>query len=182
MSNEVIWPLVCVVLGLLLVMLEAFVPSGGLIGILAAALIAYGVGLAFWHSTDLGLKFLLGLGIALPCALGFTIYFWPRSPFAKYFALAPPEAEEIHEGPGDLEHLVGQYGRSLTPLRPAGVVSFEGRRLDGQAQDVMIEANALVQAVEVRGRRLIVKVAAPQAPPSFDEPTEPDDHSISTLV
>jgi membrane-bound ClpP family serine protease len=175
MSNEVIWPLVCVVLGLLLVLLEAFIPSGGLIGLLAAGLIIYGLVLAFWQSSALGLRFLLGLGVALPCVLSIALYFWPRSPMAKYFALAPPATDEIHDERNDLAHLVGQFGRSLTPLRPAGVVNFEGRRLDGQALDGLIAAGTLVEAVEVRGRRLIVKAARHAAPASFDESTDPDE-------
>lgn len=174
MGNEVLWPLVCVALGLLLVVLEAFVPSGGLIGLLAGGLIVYGVALAFWQSTELGWKFLVGVGLALPCAVGLGLFFWPRSPMAKYFALAPPETEEIVEQRGDLDHLVGQFGRALTPLRPAGVVSFEGRRHDGQAQDGMIDSGTLVEAIAVRGRRLIVRVARAQGPVLDDGPAGPE--------
>ncbi len=58
-----------------------------------------------------------------------------------------------------LEHLVGQFGRSLTPLRPTGTVDCEGRRHEGMSEEGMIPANAMVKVVKVRGGRLIVRRA-----------------------
>jgi membrane-bound ClpP family serine protease len=161
MGNEVLWPLLCVSLGLILIVVEVFVPSGGLIGLLAAGLILYGVGLAFWHSTALGIRFLVGVGLALPLVMALSVYLWPRTPLARRVALRPPEAEEIRDAITDhrLNHLVGQFGRAVTPLRPAGLAAFEGRRIDSQAEEGMIPTGTLIQAVRVQGRRLIVRVA-----------------------
>jgi membrane-bound serine protease (ClpP class) len=62
-----------------------------------------------------------------------------------------------------LHHLIGQFGRALTPLRPSGVVDFEGRRLDGLAEEGLIPAGTLVKAISIRGNQLVVRVESEAA-------------------
>jgi hypothetical protein len=38
-------------------------------------------------------------------------------------------------------------------------VEFDGRRMEGMSEEGMIAANTLVRVIEVRGARLIVRVA-----------------------
>ena len=80
---------------------------------------------------------------------------------AKYIFLTPPTAEEFApEVKGHiLEHLIGQFGRAITPMRPSGLVDFEGRRLDGMSEEGLIPAGALVRAVHVRSGQIIVRAA-----------------------
>jgi membrane-bound ClpP family serine protease len=54
----------------------------------------------------------------------------------------------------------------LTPLRPTGLVEFEGRRMEAMSEEGMIAANTLVRVIEVRGTRLVVRVADV---PAFDD-------------
>src|SRR5262249_61874590 len=58
-----------------------------------------------------------------------------------------------------LDHLVGQLGGALTPLRPSGLVDFDGRRLDGLSEEGLIPSGALIRAIRVRGGQLIVRTA-----------------------
>jgi membrane-bound ClpP family serine protease len=59
--------------------------------------------------------------------------------------------------------LIGQFGRALTPLRPSGLVDFDGRRLDGLSEEGLIPSGALVRAVQVRGGRIVVRKASDRA-------------------
>ena len=59
-----------------------------------------------------------------------------------------------------LDHLIGQFGRALTPLRPSGLVDFEGRRLDGLSEEGLIPSGALVRAVQVRSGQIVVRAAS----------------------
>jgi membrane-bound ClpP family serine protease len=161
MSSDTFWPALCLGLGLLLLMAEVFIPSGGLIGLLAIALLVLSLGLSFSHSTAMGLRFLAAFCVLVPLTLAVTIQVWPRTPLAKRLSLRPPEPADV--GPDDrgprLEHLVGQFGRALTPLRPSGAVDFDGRRLDGLSEEGMIPAGAVVRAVQVRGAQVVVRLA-----------------------
>ncbi len=155
------WPLLLLAFGLLLLIAEVFIPSGGLIGFLALFCLGLSLWRAFQESFDLGLKFLLADGVLLPLAIALAIHLWPRMPLAKRVFLPRPSPEEIEVSHSSqrLDHLVGQLGRALTPLRPSGLVDFDGRRLDALAEEGLIPAGALIRAVRVRGAELIVRLA-----------------------
>jgi membrane-bound ClpP family serine protease len=164
MSSELVWPILCLVAGLLLLFVEVFVPSGGLIGILAFGLLALSLWLAF-TTTPHGWKFLLAEAILLPVAFMGAIALWPYTPLARRLGLKPPAREEVEPETATLtlHHLIGQFGRALTPLRPSGVVDFEGRRLDGLAEEGLIPAGTLVKAISIRGNQLVVRVESEAA-------------------
>ena len=162
------WPLLLLAFGLILLVAEVFIPSGGMIGVIAGFCLVYSLWLAFRQSYTLGLRFLTADVFLLPMALALAMYLWPKTPFARRVFLRPPGPEEIEvsHSPHRLDHLVGQIGRALTPLRPSGLVEFDGRRLDGISEDGLIAPGILVQAVHVRSGRLVVRTAPEQ---SFDE-------------
>jgi len=157
----VAWPLLLMVSGLFLLIAEVFLPSGGVVGILALSCLVLSLWRAFERSTELGLIFLLAELILLPIFIALAFYLWPKTWIAKKVFLKLPSEEEIGEsrsGPR-LDHLVGQFGRALTPLRPSGMVDLDGRRLDGLAEVGLIPSGTLVQVVRVRSGQLIVRVA-----------------------
>jgi membrane-bound ClpP family serine protease len=162
------WPLLLLAFGLLLLVSEVFIPSGGLIGLLAVSCLVLSLWKAFQYSTDLGVKFLVADLVLLPAAMAAAVYLWPRTPLAKRVFLRPPAPEEIEvsHSAQRLDHLIGQLGRALTPLRPSGMVDFDGRRLDALSEDGLIPSGALIQAVRVRSGQVIVRVAPD---PTLDE-------------
>jgi hypothetical protein len=89
--NALIWPILFLVIGLTLLVAEVFIPSGGLIGLLALGCLGLSVWKAFAHSYTLGLEFLLALLIMMPMALMLAAHLWPRTPLAKRIFLRPPD-------------------------------------------------------------------------------------------
>ena len=170
-------PLLILTLGLLLLIAEVFLPSGGIIGLLAVGCVTLSLWLAFRVSTDLGVKFLIADFVLLPSSLSLAMYLWPKTPIAKRIFLKPPAPEEM--GPSHssarLDHLIGQFGRALTPLRPSGLVDFEGKRIDGASEGELIASGTLVQAVQVRSGRLIVRPAILDQVTETDEPPNIDE-------
>lgn len=159
--NALMWPIVFLLAGLVLLVVEVFIPSGGLIGLLALCSLGLSVWKAFAHSTTMGVQFLVALLILMPVALLAAAHLWPRTPLARRIFLRPPAPDEVepsHENER-LDHLIGQFGRALTPLRPSGRVDFDGRRLDGLSEEGLIPSGALVRAVQVRSGQLIVRLA-----------------------
>lgn len=170
MGFELVWPSLCLLGSLLLVVAEAFVPSGGLVGALAVGLLLVSLFLAF-TTTAYGWLFLGAVCILVPPTIMLAIYLWPHTPVAKYLFLPPPDTDDqgaSNSTAWSLGHLVGQLGRTVTPLRPTGVVLFEGRRHEAISEGSPVEANTLVRALEIRGGRLIVRVADV---PAFDGPS-----------
>jgi membrane-bound ClpP family serine protease len=176
MSSALFWPILCVVVGLTLLFLEVFIPSGGLIGFLAIGFLAVGVWNAFSISNLAGLLAILALILLLPMVLALAVYLMPRTPLGRRMFLRPPEPEEVEPEPPAgrrLDHLIGQYGRAVTPLRPSGVVDFDGRRLDALAEEGLIPPGTLVRAVQVRGGSLVVRPAAVQTLDDLDDSLRP---------
>jgi membrane-bound ClpP family serine protease len=155
------WPLLLLAFGLILLIAEVFIPSGGLIGLLALGCLVLSLWQAFRQSLDLGLKFLLADFLLMPMTFAVAIYLWPKTPLGRRVLLARPTPEEIEvsHAPERLDHLIGELGRALTPLRPSGLVDFDGRRLDALSEDGLIPSGALIRAVRVRSGQLIVRTA-----------------------
>ncbi len=52
---------------------------------------------------------------------------------------------------------LNKEGKSITPLRPAGIIELEGRRIDALSEGGFISKDQPVQVVKVEGRKIIVK-------------------------
>lgn len=175
--NDLFWPTVFLTLGLLLMCLELFVPSGGIIGV--GALVCLGLGLwnAFQSSRRLGMVFLLVDFVVVPTAAVAALRLWVRSPFGRKFALAPPRPDEIdvshaHGSAGDL---VGSVGKALTPLHPCGHVQVGGRRRDGISESGLIAAGTRICVVRIRSGQVVVRSiespAAEERPETYGDPS-----------
>jgi membrane-bound ClpP family serine protease len=167
-----LWPLVLLAVGLILLVTEAFIPSGGLIGLLAIGCLGVSLYQAFNvpEAPYLGWKFLAAEILLIPAALMVAVQLWPRTPLARRMFLTPPTPEEVQAAPPRhrLDHLIGEFGRALTPMRPSGLVDFDGHRLDGLAEDELIPAGSLIRAVRVHSGVLVVRKAEDDALRSVD--------------
>jgi membrane-bound ClpP family serine protease len=162
MDAPLIWAIVCMAAGLGLLVIEVFIPSGGLIGFLALGLLGVSLWQAFSVSTTVGFGFLAALVVLVPLTAALALHLFPKTPMGRWLLLKPPTPDEVAPEPSGprLEHLIGQFGRALTPLRPSGLVDFDGRRLDGLAEEGLIPRGALVRAVQIRGGQLVVRPAS----------------------
>jgi membrane-bound serine protease (ClpP class) len=168
MRIEMVWPILTLIVALLLFLSEAFIPSGGLIGLMAIGFLGVSLYLAF-TTTAYGWAFLIVTGLLLPITLVAAVSIWPRTPIGKMLTLNPPDPDAAPDADDlRLDPMVGQFGRCLTPLRPTGLIDFDGRKLEGSAEDGLLPAGTLVRIIQVRGSRVIVRKAEI---PAFDEST-----------
>jgi membrane-bound serine protease (ClpP class) len=176
--NEVFWPIVFLLMGLLLLSLELFVPSGGFIGFSAVVCLGLGLWNAFQSSRRLGITFLMVDFVAVPTTAIVAFRLWVRSPLGRRFSLAPPEPGEIDVSHRDrrFQDLVGVDGRALTTLRPCGHVEVQGRRYDGMAESGLIAEGDRVRVVRIRSGQVVVRsieVPNPAERPSTSEGPAP---------
>src|SRR5690606_1220113 len=166
------WEIVLFVVGLVLLAVEVFViPGFGVAGVagivlvigsLMAALLP-NVGFAFPSGTDVAqaaatLASSFVLLILLAVSLG---RYLPRSERFNRLVLAPDfTAAEGYTSADSDETLLGQTGRTLSPLRPAGVADIGGRRIDVVAQGTFVPPGTPVEVVSVRGSRVEVRESA----------------------
>jgi membrane-bound ClpP family serine protease len=155
--------------GFLLLVVELFIPTSGTLFVVAVASIAFGVTLTFWYDPSTGAWTLGGVFIALPILGKILLYYWPRTPFGRRMLLTvPSEDDTVASLPmtQELEQLRGRFGRAVSALRPAGLVDFEGQRVDTITEGMMVEPGQWVRCVAVRGGKVIVR---PVDKPNLDD-------------
>lgn len=158
-----LWGLGLLAASLLLIVVEVFVPSGGLIAIVATGTAIAGVVCLFRVSTTWGLIGLLSIGLLGPTALGFALKVWPNTPMGRAM-MGQPTAEELEtrrqreQADRDrLQSLVGLEGRVLTDLRPVGVIEIDGHRYDALSEASLIRAGSRVRVTVVDGMQIKVR-------------------------
>lgn len=153
-------------LSLLLVVLEAFVPSGGVIGVVAAACAVTGVVALFRFSAIWGVSGLLTMLVLGPMSFVYAFRQLPNTPLGR--KIVGPTAEEIAEQvrKEDSDHresrlaLMDARGTALTDLRPIGVVEIDGQRYDAAAEGGLIDRGSAVRVTGVDGLQIRVRATA----------------------
>ena len=157
---------------------EFFLPTGGFLVVAAGGCFAIAVGLIWYSGTQTeALVATIGLCVGLPAAGMGVMQGWKR--LAIRSGLNPEEAggsvtsavPELVE----LDKLKGRYGKTATPMRPAGSVVIDGRRVDALSEGMMIDTGTWVKCVAVRAGRVIVRqVDAPSDLRNFnlDDPKD----------
>jgi membrane-bound serine protease (ClpP class) len=138
-----------------------FIPSGGILFVLAVCGIVGGVTMTFYHAdSTLGWLTLLGVFVLVPVIAGLAFHYWPKTPMGKRFFLkSPDEDATVASMPVnlELEELRGQFGKTVSALRPAGVAEFRGRRVDVLTEGIMVDPGQWIQVIDVKAGRVVVR-------------------------
>ncbi|HIJ67339.1 MAG TPA: hypothetical protein HPP87_09350 [Planctomycetes bacterium] len=148
-----------------LLVLEVFVPSFGLLSLLALGALAGGGAIFFGYGTVAGW---VGIGIAvvmIPTIWVVTYRIFPGTRFGKAIILDKVDRKRGDAIPDteQLSSLLGKTGVVLTPLRPVGKCDFSGRRVECVAETGYIEKDSKVAVIRVEGTQLTVRVVQEQA-------------------
>ncbi len=151
-----------IVVGFLLLVVEFFLPSGGILFGLSLGAIVVGVAMTFLNSTTptVGVVTLITVFIAVPAVFSAMMHVWPRTRWGRRFFLNEPDEDAtIASMPVylELEQLRGRFGRAVSALRPAGVVDFDGRRVDTITEGMMVEPGQWVRCIDVRAGKVVVR-------------------------
>lgn len=173
------WEVLAIFAGMLLIGLEIFViPGFGVPGVAGLLLLLAGLvglfvpaGTGPFPDTAEGRSDLLRGGVALLMSLGtagVAMYF-----IAKHFGSIPLLGKLVLSTPGGDESellvamddapavaRVGQTGRAVTPMRPAGRVEVGDAVIDAVAEFGFIEAGTPIRVVQVDGMRIAVEALA----------------------
>ena len=154
------WALLLLVIGLFVVILELFLPSGGILGVIAGALIVTSIVLGFMESVNSGALILLLTVIALPALLGAMVKIWPHTPLGKRILLHDLKPEDVLPIRPDTEKkatLEGQLGVAKTKMLPSGIVIINGEKYDALSDGFAIDAGDPVKVTSVRENRIHVQ-------------------------
>jgi len=159
------WAIVLLLGGLALMILEAFVPSGGALGTLSVIALLAGVGLAYYSGPLEGTMLLLTSLVAAPFCIYLALKWWPNTPLGRRVLLNAPTSEDVlPDSPHlrTLRELVGKVGKAKSLMLPSGAIVIDGRVIDAVSEGMAIEAGQLVKVVEVRANRVVVRPLDPE--------------------
>lgn len=149
--------IILLVIGVLALALELIMPGydgfiGGIIGVIAlivsAVLAVLFVPGGWWFVG-------INLTVLAVCAY-FAWLYLRRGQKGGKMVLSEALAEDLPQV--DYASLVGKEGKTVTLLRPAGEVDFNGLRLEVTTKGQMVERGTRVRVVETHGNQVVVSV------------------------
>ncbi len=144
--------LILIVIGVILLVAEIFIPSFGITGLIGIVSILAGV--IFTADTFVGGLLLFTIILIVAVILMYIAY---RIVSSVKSPLILKEAIEDEKPNEKLEFFLGKEGVALTPLRPSGTADFDGVRLDVLTRGDFIEKGSKVTVQEINGKKILVK-------------------------
>ena len=163
--------LILLLAGLCIMALELFVPSAGVLGIVAGCMILASVVMAFMVDSFSGMIFLVVALMVIPMMLFLMIKVWPHTPIGKRLLTADetltdvlPQGEYYERG-----DLAGKVGVAKSKMLPSGQVVIDGQKYDAVSDGFAIEPGDRIKVIAVKENRIHV------------QPYDDDDDAGSTL-
>ena len=150
------WILVGLILGVILLCAEVYVPGGILGAIGIVLLVASLIGVFARYGATVGGYYLAGVAAVVAAGMYLMSRYVPHSRFARSMFLRT-EQRGYHSTSEDLSPLLGKEGVALTLLRPSGKALIDGRRIDVVTEGALVEKGAPVRVMEVEGARVVVR-------------------------
>lgn len=159
--ESLLWPCVMLLLGVALIVLELFVPSGGLLSVMAALAVLASIVMAFSDGLVTGTLTLLIATVIVPIVLAAAVKWWPHTPVGRVVLMKRPSSEEEVLPDTEQYHLrermMGKVGVAKSPLLLSGDVLIEGQVYDAVSSGMPVDAGQLVKVVDVSIQRIVVR-------------------------
>ncbi len=170
-----VWEIVLVLLGVVLLGVEILViPGFGIAGIAGIVLVMVGLIATFvpeepgpvfvpqfdytWQGVGTGLKVVASAMVASLVGVIVLSRFFPQVPFFGKIVAANPVPEQVVMPEAyPRSAFLGDMGKTVGPLRPAGKARFGDSLVDVVSQSDYIEAGEPVEVIERRGNRIVVR-------------------------
>lgn len=152
--------IICVVVGIILLIVEAFMPGFGIPGVSGIVLLIAAVYMTW---TDYGSLAGLGVTVAILALAGISVSLALKSASSGRLSRSSlilqgtSSKEEGYKASDNKEMLMGNQGITQTVLRPSGIADLNGQRLNVVSRGEFIDKNVAIQVVEVEGARIVVE-------------------------
>ncbi len=145
------------VIGLILIVIEGMVPGFGLPGISGIIAFVAGIIMAMNNISSA----VLSLSIAIILTAIVVIIFVKLGYQSKIFNDVILSNELLKDKgyipSDDMEHLLGEEGKALSDLRPAGFIEIRNNKYDALSEGGFIERNDKIKVVKVEGSKIFVR-------------------------
>jgi len=156
MNNALHVPVFLQLVGILVIIAEIIIPSGGILALLATGLFGYSLYLVFTGiSASAGMAFIIADLFIVPILVYFGIKFLAKSPVTLRTKLSKEDGVTVQSS--DQNDFLGSVGLAITDLRPSGVANVKDQRLDVVTQGEYLENQTEIIVIAVSGNQIVVK-------------------------
>jgi membrane-bound ClpP family serine protease len=178
-----IWPIILLLLGLSLAVLEVFFPTGGILAFFSGAAMLGAVLLGFRANPYVGVTVTGVAVLGVPILVSLAFRLWPQTFLGRQVLLEAPRSEDVLPDEAErrqIKSLVGRLGRAKCRMLPSGVVNIDGQNLDATSEGMVIEAGQTVRVIKIEAKRLVVRAVDEEIPsPAAENPLERPIDSIA---
>ena len=153
--------LVCFLVGIGLLVLEAFMPGFGLPGISGIVMEIVAIVLTWVNHgpvAALGLTIIVLSLIAIAISMSLRSATRGRLSRSKIILKERESNEAGYRSAEDMQVFLGKEGETTTVCRPTGMAEFDGVKLNVVSEGEFIPAGTRVRIVQVEGSRIVVRV------------------------
>jgi len=160
-----IWGLALLGIALVLLIVEVFIPSGGLIAATAGVSALAGVIMLWQHDTTWGIIGLLAVLVLGPTCLYWALKTMPYTPVGRALLGGRPEDEIEAQEDAERERLmrrkarIGMAGVALSDMHPVGDIEVDGETFEALAEHAWIDAADPVVVTHADGMQIKVRAA-----------------------
>jgi len=155
------WSILLLVLGMVFLVVEFFIPSGGALAVMCALSFLAAIIVGFIAGLWTGTIVLLIICLMVPTSAAAAVRWWPDTPIGRLMLIQRPRsADEVlpetvaYRG---LKDLVGRRGKAKGLMVPSGSVVIEGKTYDAVSEGMPIEPQQSIIVIGVSTQRLVVR-------------------------
>lgn len=141
--------------GIIIIIAEIILPSGGILTLMATGLIGYSLYIVFSTvSSSTGIIFVLADVFIIPITVIIGLKLLAKSPVTLRASLSKEDG--VTSQSPELEKYIGMGGTALSDLRPSGTAMIDGKRLDVVSRGEYLERSTEIFVLSVTGNQIIV--------------------------
>ena len=156
MNKPLMIPIILQLVGVVVIISEIILPSGGILSILAAGVFGYSLYIAFNDiSTGIGIAFVAADVILIPVLVIVGLKLLAKSPVTLRQTLSRNEG--VSSQSSELDSFIHMEGTAVTDLRPAGMAIINNKRVDVVTRGEYLDKGTKIVVTAVTGNQIIVK-------------------------
>jgi membrane-bound serine protease (ClpP class) len=156
MNDRLLLPIILQLVGVVVIIAEIILPSGGILSIVALSVFGYSLYIAFSEiSKTVGFAFVAADLVLIPVLVIVGLKLLARSPVTLRKTLSRKEG--VSSQSSELGSYIDMQGTAVTDLRPAGKAVINGKRVDVVTRGEYLEKDSAIIVIAVTGNQIIVR-------------------------
>jgi len=158
----ILWTFLFLCLAFIVAVLEVFLPSGGVFGVLAIGLLITSIVLAFQVNVVFGSLYTFFVCLLVPVFLWYALRMWPKTWIGRQILLTPENDPALcpNEELQALKQLIGKRGLAKSKMLLGGLIEIDGNRYSAVSDVEPIDSGEPISVVRIEGTSIIVRKAS----------------------